>query len=210
MWRQIDRRLFANAIISTHTSHAGCDCYASGKGLNNGISTHTSHSGCDQEICPSVVGATISTHTSHAGCDFGQNHFSVAGKQFQPTHPMRDVTPYYTSLFLSFDVSTHTSHTGCDDRILHRTLSIGSFQPTHPIWDVTVSIYWWIWTHLFQPTHPIRDVTLDKIIFRWQENNFNPHIPFGMWQHIVLKHRKKILISTHTSHTGCDREFCPV
>ena len=78
-------------------------------------------------------------------------------------------------------ISTHTPHTGCDKNfsILNHLSSI------------------------FQLTHPTRGATPRALTWR-QALNFNSHTPHGVRLLNVNEVRRKVGISTHTPHTGCD------
>ena len=55
--------------ISTHTPHAGRDCFCEILGPASRISTHTPHAGRDNVLIFRRAGQKISTHTPHAGRD---------------------------------------------------------------------------------------------------------------------------------------------
>ena len=56
------------------------------------ISTHTSHVGCDKSYENFKYATEISTHTSHVGCDGYTTLYKDGISTFLLTHPMWDVT----------------------------------------------------------------------------------------------------------------------
>ena len=103
-------------------------------------------------------------------------------KTFQSTHPMRDVTTSRFDVTLPLTISIHTSHAGCD-RQLNRLV-----QPC------PISIH---------TSHAGCDNYKKNEITTWQ--NFNPHIPCGMWHFPNRRRPARKPISIHTSHAGCDK-----
>ena len=102
-----------------------------------------------------------------------------------------------------YSISIHTSREGCDSKNLRYPAKGRHFNPHIPwgMWPIDTLLVRYIST--FQSTHPVRDVTTPAkdqqdskniSIHTSREgcdshsskdscstNNFNPHIPWGMW-----------------------------
>ena len=101
-------------------------------------------------------------------------------------------------------ISTHTPHTGCDKNfsILNHLSSI--FQLTHPTRGATPRALTWRQALNFNShtPHGVRLTTMHRYLR--QEAHFNSHTPHGVRLLNVNEVRRKVGISTHTPHTGCD------
>ena len=82
---------------------------------------------------------------------------------FLLTHPVWDVTFWFTILRKAVNISTHTSRVGCDVKCRGGLSGRITFLLTHPVWDVT----------------PLAKSKTTKI-------HFYSHIPCGMWQYCDL------------------------
>ena len=120
------------------------------------VSTHTPRAGRDSLVEPIRILSLVSTHTPRAGRDLSVASPS-SGIRFQPTRPVRGVTPNPPSEIPSY----------------------GKFQPTRPVRGVTSLSGSKITYHLFQPTRPVRGVTLLMILLLALILCFNPHAPCG-------------------------------
>ena len=107
------------------------------------------------------------------------------------------------SSFFMADISIHTSREGCDYILDGGWLTVQNFNPHIPWGMWQLPFYTVDSTSWFQSTHPVRDVTWIKRFRQSNEcisihtsregcdyitgtvqnntNNFNPHIPWGMW-----------------------------
>ena len=76
-------------------------------------------------------------------------------QQFLLTHPVWDVTTFYSPNFLIFRISTHTSRVGCDFIMNPTEATLLAFLLTHPVWDVTILLVI-MFIHLLISTHTSR------------------------------------------------------
>ena len=124
----------------------------------------------------------ISTHTPHTGCDFSTDVKTPVPLNFN-SHTPYGVRP---SKFLQQRPPIYfNSHTPYGVRRRNMTLILFSA--------------------IFQLTHPIRGATLALKHAGKKAEHFNSHTPYGV-RHCAAETRSTPnAISTHTPHTGCDR-----
>ena len=84
--------------------------------------------------------------------------------KFQPTRPVRGVTPHFHFLFMFDDVSTHTPRAGRDPNVFDSVFTTNVFQPTRPVRGVTRIRKEFGYPEMFQPTRPVRGVTADIFV----------------------------------------------
>ena len=146
----------------------------------------------------------ISTHTPHTGCDKTLNLEVISLMEFQLTHPTRGATYPHVEVNIN-----------------------DKFQLTHPTRGATVLLRWIVSSIIeFQLTHPTRGATANNNYNSSVNTNFNSHTPHGVrpcftvyyeiYQYFnshtphgvrrfaVYKDVRRVAISTHTPHTGCD------
>ena len=145
------------------------------------ISIHTPRVGRDA-IATGILKSRdyISIHTPRVGRDLGSQADRTAGRVFQSTRPVWDVTPSrpwtickvcifqstrpvwgvtgcFPCLPLFLLISIHTPRVGRDDNAQCQQRRLPEFQSTRPVWGVTIS----------------RLLESQKSIY------FNPHAPCG-------------------------------
>ena len=125
--------------------------------------------------------------------------------EFQSTHPMRGATVLREMARGQRWISIHAPHAGCDLSVLRNPASLNdiSIHAPHAGCDrrtkSTSSR-----TNQFQSTHPMRGATCGAGRRSGRPADFNPRTPCGV-RRIVDDHRvRRVVISIHAPHAGCD------
>ena len=104
--------------------------------------------------------------------------------EFQLTHPTRGATLNAKKWCEENEISTHTPHTGCDSRVEAISGATGDFN-----------------------SHTPHGVRLESATDEQRNNlDFNSHTPHGVRLVYGRNTFHQRQISTHTPHTGCDRD----